>query len=294
MNQIGGSKMDMLVKLVLIIFISLLSFSVGTFVGKQFSDSQHKLAALEGEDSHDRETASVSPEATEVKPEDALSDEDIAQLTEEFVKSEKKADAGHDAGHDAGQGAKVAANDSHGAAAHDAHAADAHKANGSDHGHETGKVEKVVGTVTKDSHAAKAADSHGHEAKHAEAHGGHDAKVSDAAARVAKGEAPTAAVKPKEASRVPTSLPEQVSAQTAPKFFVQVASYAKEDEASKRAESLKGQGFSAYTVKVDAAGKTMYRVGIGAFATQDEATDGLKKVKAAPGLGDAFIQKIVK
>lgn len=52
MNQIGGSRTDTLIKLVLVFFLSLLSFSVGTFVGKQFSDSQHKIADLEKRHRH--------------------------------------------------------------------------------------------------------------------------------------------------------------------------------------------------------------------------------------------------
>lgn len=42
-----SSGTDTVVKVVLIFFISLLSFSIGTFVGKKFSDNQHKMAVLE-------------------------------------------------------------------------------------------------------------------------------------------------------------------------------------------------------------------------------------------------------
>jgi len=42
-----SSGTDTVVKVVLIFFISLLSFSIGTFVGKKFSDNQHKMATLE-------------------------------------------------------------------------------------------------------------------------------------------------------------------------------------------------------------------------------------------------------
>lgn len=95
LNQNGSSKADTLVKLVLIFFISLLSFSVGTFVGKQFSDSQYKMAALEsGEGDHAgengdvdaaRDTASVDPKSMDVEPKDALTEEDVASLQDELV-----------------------------------------------------------------------------------------------------------------------------------------------------------------------------------------------------------------
>ncbi|HEX4925105.1 MAG TPA: hypothetical protein VFV50_13515, partial [Bdellovibrionales bacterium] len=78
-------------KLVLIFFISLLSFSIGTFVGKQFSDSQHKKVANDGEaDEAFRDTASVDPKALDVAPQDALTEEDIANLEDEFVNTKKE------------------------------------------------------------------------------------------------------------------------------------------------------------------------------------------------------------
>ena len=54
-----GSKTDVVVKLVLVFFISLLSFSIGTFVGKKYSDNQHQLAALEPATKAQREVAST-------------------------------------------------------------------------------------------------------------------------------------------------------------------------------------------------------------------------------------------
>lgn len=83
-NQVGGVKADTVVKLVLIFFISLLSFSVGTFVGKQVSDSDYRRAALE-------EDYKKPVEATTAESSDKqITDEDVAQLTDEFVKAEKE------------------------------------------------------------------------------------------------------------------------------------------------------------------------------------------------------------
>ncbi len=86
-KQFGGSRTDTLIKLVLIFFISLLSFSVGTFVGKKFSDSQHKLAQLESEYEGEpaRGTASVAPNQLDVKPDEALTEKDIQQIADEFT-----------------------------------------------------------------------------------------------------------------------------------------------------------------------------------------------------------------
>lgn len=88
LNQNGGSRTDTLIKLVLVFFLSLLSFSVGTFVGKQFSDSQHKIADLETEG--DRNTASIPPDTTKVEPNKAISEDEISKLSDEFIKKEQQ------------------------------------------------------------------------------------------------------------------------------------------------------------------------------------------------------------
>ncbi len=88
LNQNGGSRTDTLIKLVLVFFLSLLSFSVGTFVGKQFSDSQHRVADLES-DTTDRVVASVPSDTVKPQPNQAISEEEIAKLSDEFVKKER-------------------------------------------------------------------------------------------------------------------------------------------------------------------------------------------------------------
>jgi cell division septation protein DedD len=83
-NSGVGSKADAAVKLVLISFVVLLSFSVGTFVGKQVSDANHRRADLEIDYSGSTSrTVASEPEA--VGP---ISDAEIAALREEFEKTE--------------------------------------------------------------------------------------------------------------------------------------------------------------------------------------------------------------
>ncbi len=86
-----ASKSDVTVKLVLVFFISLLSFSIGTFVGKKYSDNQHQLAQLEPGKTT-REVASVETEKGETKTA-SMSDEEIAKLAEEFVSDENETPA---------------------------------------------------------------------------------------------------------------------------------------------------------------------------------------------------------
>src|SRR3954464_4858186 len=85
-SEKGGSKADTLVKVVLVFFISLLSFSVGTFVGKQVSDSDHRRMALEGEYKTDRSVASAEGK---MESDEKISEKEVESLTEEFVNKEK-------------------------------------------------------------------------------------------------------------------------------------------------------------------------------------------------------------
>lgn len=87
------------IELALVFLVTLLSFSIGTYVGKKYSDNQHKLAQLEPnahqqdekavveadhgtENSHQQEAAATA--ATET-----ITDEDVAKIAEEFAQEEE-------------------------------------------------------------------------------------------------------------------------------------------------------------------------------------------------------------
>lgn len=80
------TKVDTVVKVVLVFFVCLLSFSVGTYVGKRFSDHQNKIAQLSGKDHQDikqeLESLEVLSESVEAKASDneAMTSEDVAKL----------------------------------------------------------------------------------------------------------------------------------------------------------------------------------------------------------------------
>ncbi|MCB0351568.1 MAG: SPOR domain-containing protein [Bdellovibrionales bacterium] len=103
----ANSKADTAVKLVLIFFISLLSFSVGTYVGKQVSDSDSRRAALEA----DYSNTDTQMAAHDMEPVDEatapISDEEVASLAEEFVQAEREVASEHTAPAD--HSAKMAA-----------------------------------------------------------------------------------------------------------------------------------------------------------------------------------------
>lgn len=277
-----GSKTDAIVKLVLVFFVALLSFSIGTFVGKKFSDNQHKMAQMEPgseeggehndasahgeaakhddaakegehgeavnheeasaehgaanengakEEHGDRNVASVSADAHNVKPEKALSDEEISKLAEEFVVDDKKeATKGHGKEEVAHEERKVA----------------------SEKAHETKEPAK-------------------HESK-SEEH--------------------TAAL-PSSASRIPSALPKEVAASsTLGKYTVQVASYPSEQEAQKRAAELKEKGFSAFYITAKIKNQTWYRVNVGLFTTQKEADAYKKDLVSKAQVSSPIVQKL--
>lgn len=275
-----GSKTDIVVKLILVFFISLLSFSIGTFVGKKFSDNQHKIAQLEPSvDGHDaegaRELASVHPDSNEVKPKDALSDDEIKKLAEEFV-----------------------ADDTHKPAA-DPHAKpeESHQTDKNSEHQEVAKAEHPAEhTAPATEHAAPAAE-HAAPVAHAPAAETHavaaPAHKSEVAERVIAGKPPEEEKHEAPAkNRIPQSLPKEVAASSAGKFTVQVGSYPEEQEAQKISAELKDKGFSAFYVSANIKGKTYYRVSVGLFTTQKEADAYKKDLMARAKVSSAFVQKI--
>jgi cell division protein FtsN len=256
-----GAKTDVIVKMVLVFFISLLSFSIGTFVGKKYSDNQHKLAALEpGKTEHGaREVASagdhseVAKEHGSAKVGEGMSDEEIAKLAEEFVADDTTATDVTTGGH---------------------HEENKHETN----------VHKEEVAVT----AAVAPKSRSLE----------KAEPLSAAKNLAHGKVISATVdeekKAEKDNRVPSSIPKDVGQYSAGKFTVQVGAYAKEDEAQKIAGDLKSKGFSAFYIPATVKGQTWFRVSVGLFATPKEAQDYRTELMTKAKLNSALVQKIIQ
>lgn len=257
-----GAKTDVIVKMVLVFFISLLSFSIGTFVGKKYSDNQHKLAALEpGKTEHGaREVAShdehgaAAKEHGTAKADESMSDDEIAKLAEEFVADETTATGATTTG---GHGeAKEAKHDEHAAAA-----------------------EAPVAAAPKSRSLEKA-------------------EPLSAAKNLSHGKAITAtAVEEKKVekdARVPSSIPKDVTQYSSGKFTVQIGAYAKEEEAQKIAGDLKSKGFSAFYIPATIKGQTWFRVSVGLFATPKEAQTYRTELMTKAKLSSALVQKIVQ
>lgn len=282
LSQNGGAKTDTVVKLVLIFFVSLLSFSVGTFVGKQVSDSDYKRLALEDEyksNGHEAAEGDAHGEAA------AVSEEEVANLTDEFVKNEKVE-------------AKMEETESA-----DREVASENPAKADEHGYKKvgGKKEE-----TKDMHAAANKELHAapaHGAPDAYAAPAHEApahkvaaapkmdEAADAAKRVASGKSAT---KTEVAPRQPNSVLPSVATSAVGKFTIQVASFASEEEAKSNAAELKEKGWNAFYVPADIKGKTWYRVSVGLFSDMKSATTFRQKFLTETNISSAIVQKIVQ
>jgi cell division protein FtsN len=113
-NQAGSSRLDTVLKMLLIAFISLLAFSSGVFFGKRMSDSDYQLKALEGDfGKEEKSTKLASGEkfhSAHDDEEDAIAAEEVAALTDKYVNDEKQA-TGATAKHGEGESAEVATTD---------------------------------------------------------------------------------------------------------------------------------------------------------------------------------------
>lgn len=267
-----AAKTDVVVKLILVFFLSLLSFSIGTFVGKKYSDNQHQLSQLEPQkgEKPEREVASVQ-EGSEKKS-GAMSDEEIAKLAEEFVADDAKP------------------------------ATETAKEEGENKGTKDEAHGEATATATAESH--KPAEAH---KPAAEAHGKEKSAVatkhdepSTAAKDLASGKHPVATAPEHSAAatahetRVPSSLPKDVAQYTVGKFTVQVASYTDENEAQKMASDLKEKGYSAFYIPANIKGKTWFRVSVGQFATPKEAATYRAELLSKAKVSSAMVQKITE
>ena len=274
--------MDTVVKLALVFIISLLSFSIGTFVGKQFSDQQHKTAMIEKE-GQQRSTASIPTDSLDVAPENALTDADIASITEEFAHAEKD---------DIDELlAESPANNVDAEVVEDTTA----KAETTE-----ASIEDMVAEVEKENKPVETAKAEVAQKEMPKALPEKTAKAevkadttSKTAEKIAKNETP--AVKDRKvASRIPNSLPSTVAASTVGKYTVQIAAYQKEEEAKKHADKLTNQGYSAFYLDAKVKGNTWYRVNVGLFASKPKANVFRKQLMKEANLKSALVKRIVK
>lgn len=278
-----------MIKMVLVFLVALLAFSVGTFVGKKFSDQQHKTAAIENIGNQQRSTASISPESLEVKPNQALTDADIASITEEFATADKDDIAAllEDSKETTvveNENAKTMESDS---------TVKVEEMTKADVDMERKVANSEPTTLPKmdSSHTVKAPMPTKTKEKESATNNKND-EVKKAAERLSQNMAPTE--KPKAKERIPTSLPKSVANNTIGKYTVQIAAYKMEDEALAQAKMLKEKGYNAFYIPVKVKGVNWYRVNVGLFESKSKANVYKKQLLKEAELKTAFVQEIVR
>ena len=260
-NKPSATKIDTVIKLILIFCITLLSFSLGTFVGKQVSDSEYRKAAIEGE--YDYVNASNDNEDDEEK----LSQTDIDSLTDEFLNKESREIASEDKKKEmmADKAKEKMAKESDSLNKYVKKASAEKKAE-----------PKIKNPATVPPSMAKKDKKN---------------EPSAAAKRVAKNKAPSKTVKEK---RKPQSVLPSVASSAVGKYTVQVASYASEQEAKVHSANLKEKGWNAFYVPASVRGRQWYRVSVGLFSTSTSAEKFKRDLVKDNAVNSAYVQKIVK
>jgi cell division protein FtsN len=265
MSTQAGGKTDTIVKVVLVFFISLLSFSVGTFIGKQVSDNDHRHVALESDAKDGRDIASTEEDGNKI------SSKDVENLSDEFVAQEKSGGA-HDV---AAKGEKSEMTAQEEKAEGDGFKSYSRGKKASDGEHAEEGTTEVASTAAP---AKKAWKKKSEDVEHV-------------ASKVAEGEAPSDGM-PEE--RKPSSILPSVATSAVGKFTVQVASYPEEKEAKTHAADLKTKGWNAFYLPAKIGDRTWYRVSVGLFNNDKTAQSFRAQFIKESGTKAAIIQKIIQ
>ncbi len=313
-------KGQAVMKLVLVFFISLFSFAVGTYVGKTYSDQRHKTAKLEpknhlaiadkGHHQDDHESAGHEESSAHDQPkenahsesshgtreiasakgsQEVMTDEEIARLAEEYVTDDEA--PGTKGGHDKEDGSHhhsekaVSKANTHGGHGEESHGSAKNGSAAKDE-HEAHPVAKKSTPVAKNPILPEDADS-----KYERNPAASPAKKKIEAMH----ESVEKNAKPAESSskgRKPSSLPTNPIQDSLGKYTVQIASFATEDEAKERAAQLRNQGYNSFYVQALVKGNVWYRVSIGLFNTERDAKNYMVDYRKGNSAIQAIVQKI--
>lgn len=288
MNDYRNSGTDTVVKIVLVFFISLLSFSIGTFVGKKFSDNQHKMVALEptkptteeaSEEAKASETTTASHEAEGTTPQheaDSINDDQVAELEQEMTNTEEIANATSPEKQEA---VETVAQERTPASAE-----------------EKEPVAEKVAEKAVDKHAEKTPEKAAEKAAEKVAEKRNEKTVEKHAEKTAEKVAAKPVEKAPEAepTKATTILAKELAAQGLGKFTIQIASYPSLEEAEKKVHELRALKFESFATEASIKGHSWYRVNVGMFTTVKEAQAHKNLLAERAKVATAIIQKITK
>ena len=274
-----SQKTDNMIKLALVFFVSLLSFSIGTYVGKKYSDNQHKLSALEPKKSiepNGEKSQEFASDAETIEPEQtlptgnieelttstgkpaALTDSEVAKIAEEFAAEEEETETkivGQIDGEEKSVGTLPAGTKS------------------------ITEVPVTAKTTTKPAPIAKTQVV----AK---------PKVTEEKplASIKNEDIPEITLSPND-NREPASIP--TKQEVVPMHFtVQIGSFPTQAEAEVLTKSLQGKGYKTSFVPAKVNGQTWFRVNVGLFGTIREAQDYKKEFLEKTKMASAIVQRV--
>lgn len=254
-----SQKTDKMLKLALVFFVSLLSFSIGTFVGKKYSDNQHKLSQLEpqknseanlGHDFATTNSPEAKSEAAKTNPEQLLTDNEVAKIAEEFATDTTDSDS------DSPNEKNIPVTESE---AKDIKEISVGK---------TPMMAKPLApaaapAVTKTTAAPKPTTN------------------------VALIQTTIEKIKKMETREVASISPSN-------RYTVQVGSFPTQAEADKLSGDLVNKGYKASAVSAQVNGQTWFRVHVGLFPSVKEAQDYKKDFLERTKLSSAIVQRVQK
>lgn len=94
------------------------------------------------------------------------------------------------------------------------------------------------------------------------------------------------------AGPAPTPVLPSVASTTVGKYTIQLASHAKESDATAHAKSLKEKGFAAFYLPAKVKDKMWYRVSVGLFDNREQAIEYRKSLNESTQVSSAIILKI--
>ncbi|MBC7467606.1 MAG: SPOR domain-containing protein [Bdellovibrio sp.] len=264
-----SQKTDKMLKLALVFFISLLSFSIGTFVGKKYSDNQHKLATLEPhaksedgaqefattEEGHEAAGEHTAAAPAKKEGDAVLTDHEVAKIAEEFATDSNDVDTATEK--------TIKTADS-----------------------EEKDIKEIAVAAPKKATAAVAPKA---EAKHTEA-----AATTPTAAKHEATTHEVAATKPAATTSTARAVASIPPATAGSQYTVQVGSFATTAEAQKLSQDLMNKGYKASFVSAQVNGQTWNRVQVGIFGSVKEAQDYKKDFLEKTHLTSAIVQRVQK
>jgi cell division protein FtsN len=249
-----------IIELCLVFLVSILSFSIGTFVGKKYSDNQHKLSLLDPNYKHEaaaKETTTAAtgePAAAETAPSNdehgnpikasitnstPITDADVAKMAEEFSEDNTE------------ETTELAKTDS------------AHLV----------KTINEDGTIVEETKKDAAKQS---------------------AKKVAKVNGETIVREVASISERAKSITKDANAVDGAQYTVQVGAFPSPKEAEKIASSLQARGYKASHSVATVNGKTWYRVQVGLFNSLQDAQVYKKELVEQNHLTSAIIHRLNK